>query len=59
MAQVVDRELGAIGIRPYLAALDREEDAAPRDLQRLSAVSHPCRAALSGSKQAQDCERRA
>jgi hypothetical protein len=91
MAQVVDRELAAIGIRliddahmvwaaasaesartlrmwfdgiapnregycAYLAALDREE-AAARDLQRLSAVSEPCAAALRGSDQARDCER--
>ena len=91
MAQVVDRELAAIGIRliddahmawvaaaaesartlriwfdgiapnheaycAYVAALDREE-AAARDLQRLSAVSEPCAAALTGSEQELDCER--
>jgi hypothetical protein len=41
---------------PYQAALDREDGPA-RDLQRPSAVSDPCAAALRGSDKPHDCER--
>jgi hypothetical protein len=93
MAQVVDREVAAIGIRliddaymawvaeaaessralsvwfdqigpadnayhAYLAALDRE-DAAARNLQRLSAVSEVCTAALTRPGQELNCEQAA